>query len=195
MTIIVLIRHGETDWNIEGRYQGQADPPLNSRGVLQAQQLAVELRNSGLQILYTSPLQRAKQTAQILSDELGIPEMDEPRLMEIHQGDWQTRLRSEIETLYPEIFKKWETNPWQITPPGGEHLSEVQTRVTAAVDDILLRNTHQKIGLVTHRIPIAMIKVRYQDLDPDIVRSIDLPNTYWEEISIPFPKESPSKTK
>lgn len=195
MTIIVLIRHGETDWNIEGRYQGQADPPLNSRGVLQAQHLAIELRNSGLQVLYTSPLQRAKQTAQILSDELGIPVMDEPRLMEIHQGDWQTRLRSEIETLYPEIFKKWETNPWQVTPPGGEHLSEVQTRVTAAIDDILRRNTHQKIGFVTHRIPIALIKVRYQDLDPDIVRSIHLPNTYWEEISIPSPEDSTSKTK
>jgi len=187
MTTIVLIRHGETDWNIQGRYQGQADPPLNSQGVLQAQQLALALRNSDLQILYTSPLQRAKQTAQILSDELGIPEIDEPRLMEIHQGDWQTRLRSEIENLYPEIFKKWETNPWQITPPGGEHLSEVQTRVSAAINDILCRNTHQKIGLVTHRIPIALIKVRYQDLDPDIVRSIDLPNTYWEEISVPLP--------
>ncbi len=195
MTTIVLIRHGETDWNIEGRYQGQADPPLNSRGVLQAQQLAVELRNSDLQIIYTSPLQRAKQTAQILSDELGIPEMDEPRLMEIHQGDWQTRLRTEIETLYPEIFKNWETNPWQITPPGGEHLSEVQTRVTAAIDDILRRDTHQKFGLVTHRIPIALIKVRYQDLDPDIVRSIHLPNTYWEEIAIPSPEDSVSKTK
>jgi broad specificity phosphatase PhoE len=195
MTIIVLIRHGETDWNIEGRYQGQADPPLNARGVLQAQQLAEELKKSDLQILYTSPLLRAKQTAQVLSDKLRIPEIDEPRLMEIHQGDWQTRLRSEIEALYPEIFKKWGTNPWQITPPGGEHLSEVQIRVTAAINDILRSNTHQKIGLVTHRIPIALIKVRYQDMDPDIVRSIDLPNTYWEEISIPFPKESPSKTK
>lgn len=112
MTAIILIRHGETDWNIEGRYQGQADPPLNSRGILQAKQLAKELQNSALEILYTSPLQRAKQTARILSDELGIPEINEPRLMEIHQGDWQTRLRSEIESLYPEVFKNWESNPW-----------------------------------------------------------------------------------
>ncbi len=185
MTVIVLIRHGETDWNIEGRYQGQADPPLNSHGILQARQLAKELRKSDLEILYTSPLLRAKQTAHILSDELGIPEIHEPRLMEIHQGEWQTRLRSEIESLYPEVFKNWETNPWQTTPPGGEHLSKVQSRVIGAIDDILRKHTNRKIGLVTHRIPIALIKVQYQAMDPDIVRSIHLPNTYWEEIFIP----------
>jgi broad specificity phosphatase PhoE len=187
MTAIILIRHGETDWNIEGRYQGQADPPLNSRGILQAQQLAEEVKNSAIEILYTSPLRRAKQTAQILSEALGIPEINEPRLMEIHQGDWQTRLRSEIESLYPEVFKNWETNPWQTTPPGGENLSEVQTRVSAAINDIILKHNQQKIGLVTHRIPIALIKVQYQAMDPDLVRSIHLPNTYWEEIIIPSP--------
>jgi probable phosphoglycerate mutase len=115
--------------------------------------------------------------------------------MEIHQGDWQTRLRSEIETMYPEAFKNWENNPWQVTPPGGEHLSEVQRRVYAAIDDILREHTHQKIGLVTHRIPIALIKVRYQSLDPDIVRSIHLPNTYWEEISISSPEVNTQMTK
>jgi broad specificity phosphatase PhoE len=185
MAILVLIRHGETDWNIEGRYQGQADPPLNAKGVIQAQKLAQDLQNSGLQFLYTSPLLRTKQTAEIVSDKLRIPETDEPRLMEIHQGDWQTRLRSEIQTLYPDLFKTWETNPWEVSPPGGEHLSEVQARVNEAIDDILRTNSHHKIGLVTHRIPIALIKVRFQKMDPDIVRSIQLPNAYWEEISTP----------
>ncbi len=185
MTKIVVIRHGETDWNIEGRYQGQADPPLNSKGILQAKKLAQDLQNSGLEILYTSPLLRAKQTAQILSDKLGIPIIDEPRLMEIHQGDWQTRLRSEIQSLYPDLFTAWETNPWEITPPGGENLSQVQTRVNGSIDDILASNSYQKIGLVTHRIPIALIKVRFQHMDPDIVRTIHLPNAFWEEIPTP----------
>jgi len=185
MSTIVLIRHGETDWNVEGRYQGQADPPLNSLGVQQAQQLALELGNSSIDILYTSPLLRTKQTADLISDKLSKPQFDEPRLMEIHQGDWQTRLRSEIESLYPELFSAWETDPWKVNPPGGEHLSEVQARVYDAVDDILQINRNQKIGLVTHRIPIALIKVRYQAMDPDIVRTIHLPNAYWEEIQVP----------
>jgi broad specificity phosphatase PhoE len=183
MTKLVLIRHGETDWNIEGRYQGQADPPLNAKGFLQAQKLALELQESGIEVLYTSPLLRTKQTSQILSDQLGIPDIEEPRFMEIHQGDWQTRLRSEIQTLYPDLFNAWEANPWEVTPPGGENLSQVQSRVDEAIDDILGGNFYQKIGLVTHRIPIALIKVRFQNMDPDIVRTIHLPNVYWEEIS------------
>jgi len=187
MTCIILIRHGETDWNIEGRYQGQADPPLNSNGTQQAEELAKSLQNAGLDVLYTSPLQRAKQTADILSKKLMLPVIDEPRLMEIHQGDWQTRLRSEIQNLYPDLFLDWEIDPWKVTPPGGEHLSEVQKRVYSAIDDILQNNDQKKIGLVTHRIPIALIKVRYQNMDPDIVRSIYLPNAYWEEIPIPNP--------
>lgn len=184
MPSITLIRHGETDWNIEGRYQGQADPPLNSQGLLQAQNLVQELRDSSLNIIYSSPLKRTRQTADILAGSLNIPVIDEPRLMEIHQGDWQTRLRSEIEALYPELFSEWETNPWMVTPPGGEHLSEVQSRVYAALDEIIRVESHSKIGVVTHRIPIALIKVRYQNLDPDIVRTIHLPNAYWEEIEI-----------
>jgi len=184
MTTIVLIRHGETDWNIVGRYQGQADPPLNSNGIQQATQLANELQNSSVELLYTSPLQRTKQTAEIISGKLGIHQIDEPRLMEIHQGDWQTRLRSEIEDLYPELFAAWENTPWEVSPPGGEHLRDVQVRVNDAVEEIALRGSGQKIGLVTHRIPIALIKVRYQGMEPDIVRTIHLPNAYWEEIEV-----------
>ena len=195
MTSIVLIRHGETDWNIEGRYQGQADPPLNNQGVQQAKKLTTELQDIGLDILYTSTLRRTKQTADIINKMLMIPVKDEPRLQEIHQGDWQTRLRSEIEDLYPELFLEWETDPWKVTPPGGEHLSEVQSRVYAAIDEILQNNEQKMIGLVTHRIPIALIKVRYQDMDPDIVRSIHLPNAYWEEIPIPPPVNSSNNSR
>ena len=184
MTALVLIRHGETDWNVAGRYQGQADPPLNSLGLEQAHQLAEELESSPFDVMYTSPLQRAAQTAKIIAEALEIPLFEEPRLMEIHQGDWQTRLRSEIETLYPELFHQWETEPWCVTPPGGEHLSQVQERVYAAIDDILLHHTGQRVGVVTHRIPIALIKVRFQAMNPDIVRTLQLPNCYWETIEI-----------
>lgn len=184
MTSLILIRHGETDWNVSGRYQGQADPSLNQRGIEQSRQLAKELSSIGLDVLYTSPLQRAVQTAQIIADKLHIPVHHEPRLKEIHQGDWQTRLRSEIESLYPRMFKRWETEPWEVTPPQGEHLSQVQTRVYAAIDDILTRHPGERIGIVAHRIPIALIKMRFQELDRDIVRTLDLPNTYYEVIEV-----------
>lgn len=184
VTRLILIRHGETEWNVIGRYQGQADPPLNSRGLAQARALADELQNVGLEVLYTSPLRRAQQTAQILAERLGLPLHTEPRLVEIHQGDWQERLRSEIEALYPDLFQRWETEPWEVTPPGGESLVQVQARVYAAVEEILARHRNQCVGLVTHRIPIALLKVRYQGMDPEVVRTLHLPNTYWEEIQL-----------
>ena len=183
MTRLVLIRHGETDWNVEGRYQGQANPPLNARGRAQARRLAEELRGVGLDVLYSSPLRRALQTAQVIAETLGLPLHIEPRLMEINQGDWEGCLRSEIAARYPDLFRRWETEPWEVTPPGGESLAQVQARVYAALDEILARHPRQCVGLVTHRIPIALTKTRYQGLDPDVVRTLELPNTYWEEIN------------
>jgi broad specificity phosphatase PhoE len=182
VTALVLIRHGETDWNVEARYQGQANPPLNEQGIAQAHQLADSLVDVGIDVIYSSPLQRALQTAQLLARHLEIPLREEPRLMEINQGEWQGLLRSEIEERYPEHFRWWLTVPWSVTPPGGESLEQVQARVDAALDDIVRRHPEECVGLVAHRIPIALIKMRYQGQDPDIVRTLDLPNAYWEEI-------------
>lgn len=185
MIRLVLIRHGETDWNIEGRYQGQADPPLNAVGIEQAEELAEALRKVRPEVLYSSPLKRALQTAQIISERLKIPVITDPRLMEINQGEWETRLRSEIEHDYPELFRAWQTKPWEVTPPGGENLHTVKARVYQAIDEILQQDHRGTIGVVTHRIPIALIKMRFQHLDPDLVRMLELPNTYWELVEVP----------
>jgi len=182
---LILIRHGETDWNVEGRYQGQEDPPLNQAGMAQSHQLAEELKDLGLDLLYSSPLQRAYQTAAIISQKLDIPLFIDPRLMEIHQGDWQNRLRSEIENLYPDLFQKWQDEPWEAAPPKGETLTQVQDRVYNALDEIISRHQDATSGIVCHRIPIALIKMRYQGVDQNIVRKLKLPNIYYEEIQIP----------
>lgn len=183
-TRLVLIRHGETDWNLEGRYQGQADPPLNPRGRGQAEQLAEALVETNLTLLYTSPLQRAAQTAQIIARRLAIPIYAEPRLMEIHLGEWQTHLRTDIEKRYPSLFHLWQTQPWTVAPPKGETLHQVQQRVYAAIDDLLKHHPHRTIGIVTHRIPIVMLKIRYQNFDADSIRTLHIPNTYFEIIEV-----------
>jgi probable phosphoglycerate mutase len=183
-TRLILIRHGETDWNVEGRYQGQADPPLNQQGLAQAHQLTQKLQSAGLDMLYSSPLRRALETAQILAEALNIPLHTDSRLMEIHQGEWQTLLYTEIAARYPEVFHRWQTEPWTVTIPGGENIAQVQKRVYAAVDEILARHDGQCVGVVAHRLPIALLKIRYQGLDPGVVRTLELPNTYWEEIKI-----------
>ena len=185
MTRLILIRHGETEWNVEGRYQGQADPPLNQNGILQAHALANKISSIHLDIIYSSPLKRARQTAEILIEYLEIPLILESRFMEIDQGEWQTKLRSEIESSYPDLFRQWETVPWDVTPPNGEHLTQVQERVIKAVKDIINRHPDQSVGILSHRIPIALMKLNFQKLDPDIIRTLELPNTYFEEISFP----------
>ena len=185
MTRLILIRHGETEWNVEGRYQGQADPPLNQNGILQAHALANKISSIHLDFIYSSPLKRARQTAEILIEYLEIPLILESRFMEIDQGEWQTKLRSEIESSYPDLFRQWETVPWEVTPPNGEHLTQVQERVINAVKDIINRHPDQSVGILSHRIPIALMKLNFQKLDPDIIRTLELPNTYFEEISVP----------
>jgi len=181
-TRLLLIRHGETDWNVEGRYQGQEDPPLNRRGRDQARFLADALSGEPLHVLYGSPLKRAWETAQIVQDKLTIPLHDEPRLMEIHLGDWGNRLATDIAVRDSERYLRWGTDPWAVTPPGGENLFQVQERVYAAVDEIVPRHGGQSIGLVAHRLPLALLKIRYQDIDPSLVRKLYLPNAGWEEV-------------
>ncbi len=184
MTRLVLIRHGETDWNVEGRYQGQADPPLNARGLEQARRTAESLRGVGLEVLYSSPLRRAAQTAAIIAETLGLEVRFEPRLMEIHLGVWQSRLTEAIRKAYPALFLQWGRDPWGTRIPEGESLREVRARVYAAADEIIARHAGQTIGLVSHRIPIALLKIRYQRLPPEQVRAIEIPNASWEVIPL-----------
>ncbi len=97
MTNLFLIRHGQTAWTIEGRWQGQLDPPLNENGRKQARQLAQELSCQNLQILYSSDLWRAMQTAQIIRTQLNLMLVPEPRLREIDLGLWQGVLSLDIQ--------------------------------------------------------------------------------------------------
>lgn len=181
-TRLLLVRHGQTDWNVEGRYQGQKDPPLNPQGRDQAIFLAEDLSAVPLHVLYSSPLQRAWETAHIIEEKLALPLYVEPRLMEISMGEWEGRLVTEIAVRDSEQFLRWESSPWSVAPPGGESLYHVRERVYAAVDEIVPRHVGRSIGLVTHQLPLALLKIRYQKLNPSLVRKLDQPNASWEEV-------------
>src|SRR4030067_2492051 len=101
---LILIRHGETDWNVDGRWQGQADVPLNARGIAQAEETAQSLSNVKFAAIYSSDLARARQTAEALSRIVGLPVQTDARLREIHQGAWQGLRVPEIEAQYAEAF-------------------------------------------------------------------------------------------
>lgn len=96
MTRLILVRHGETDWNVEGRYQGHSDVPLNARGRAQAARLAEALRGSDIRAIYSSDLARARETAEALAHATRLAVQHDPRLREIDQGDWEGMLFLEI---------------------------------------------------------------------------------------------------
>ncbi len=164
MTRIYLVRHGQTDWNVERRWQGHADIPLNAVGLAQAEQVAHRLAGERLQAIYSSDLQRARQTAEALSRRTGLPVHLDARLREIHQGEWQGLLVTEIEARYGEAFQRRRMDPYNVTPPGGETVEQVRQRVVQAFEDILARHPTERVVVVSHGFALAVAQVHYQGL-------------------------------
>ncbi|MDP2877275.1 MAG: histidine phosphatase family protein [Holophaga sp.] len=130
---VILARHGETAWNVEGRHQGQGfDIPLSGVGIAQAKALALRFEDLHLDRAIASPLLRARQTAEIaLGSQSALLTFD-PGLMEIAHGEWEGRLASEIREAYPELQQAWREAPHTVRLPGGETFQEVQDRAWAS---------------------------------------------------------------
>jgi probable phosphoglycerate mutase len=139
MTTILLARHGETDWNKEGRWQGWADPPLNDTGRAQARGLAERLRATPFDAVYSSDLRRARETAEILAAPHAVPVVVDPGLREIDVGSWSGLTRAEIRERFPDGSR-----------PDGETHEEHGTRVRAAVVAIARANEGRRILIVAH---------------------------------------------
>lgn len=135
MLRIILLRHGETLWNIEGRFQGQEDTALSERGLAQGHALALALKNISVDAAVSSPLQRSYLTCKMAADEHGIPVKKDPRLTEISHGKWEGIRADEILQLYPREFALWHTHPEQVQMPDGESLEDVRRRARAAFDE------------------------------------------------------------
>jgi len=179
-TTIYMVRHGETPWNVEGRYQGQLDPPLTEKGRQQAQATAGKLAALDFAAIYSSDLARARQTAEALAAQIGLPVQFDARLREIHQGEWQGVLIGDIRQGWPDEINGWETDPWQHHPPGGESLLQLQARVFAAFDEIAARHPGKKVAAFTHKLPIALLKIRFQGHPPEQIWSLLPANAAWE---------------
>ena len=133
---LCLARHGETKENRERRFMGQKDVPLNETGRAQAVELGEEVREEGIVALYASPLARARETAEIVGEMIGLQPRLDPRLMEVAVGGWQDRLKDDLEREEPEQWAAFLAggDDWRF--PGGESLLEQQERVIAALVDI-----------------------------------------------------------
>jgi broad specificity phosphatase PhoE len=139
VTTILLARHGETDWNREGRWQGWADAPLNDTGRTQARGLAEQLRSTPFDVVYSSDLSRAYETAEIVAATHGVPVIADAGLREIDVGSWSGLTRAELQERFPDGDR-----------PDGETREQHRERVCAAVHGIARSNLGRRILIVTH---------------------------------------------
>ncbi len=147
---LLLVRHGETDWNRQTRFQGGIDVPLNDNGRQQSQRAAQFLKGVPLDFAFSSPMLRPKETAEIiLQDHSAVQLQLNDGLREISHGLWEGKLEAEIEQTYPGELHRWRTVPAQVQMPEGENLQQVWERAIAAWHDILTSVENQpQTGLV-----------------------------------------------
>lgn len=130
---LLLARHGETEWNRAGRYQGRGDPPLSTTGEAQACRLGALLRGAGVGIIVSSALRRAWDTAQFIGDALGLPVLGDDRLAEVGYGEWEGLRQADIKQRWPDLLRQWKRFPGDARAPGGESLVEARERLLGFV--------------------------------------------------------------
>jgi 2,3-bisphosphoglycerate-dependent phosphoglycerate mutase len=165
MTRILLARHGETDWNREGRWQGHSDQPLNATGIAQAKALGRRLAGEKLNALYTSDLLRATQTAAEVTRETGLQAILTPRLREVDVGDLAGIDRAEAARRYPDWYTRWREGT-DDSYPGGEQFSDLRVRALAALDRIAARHADGSAVAVCHNGIIRAIALHVLGLEP-----------------------------
>ena len=146
----MLARHGETVFNVEGRWQGQSDSPRTDRGLAQARELARALAEEPLAAVYSSDLGRALATAREVAAPHGLQVVPEVRLREIDVGGWTGRSGAEIDAEFPGMRQQWAAKPGDMRLPGGEQLAETQARALAFFAERMPAHVGDSVVVIGH---------------------------------------------
>lgn len=164
----MLVRHGQTDWNVDGRWQGILPVGLNTVGRAQARALAEHLQGQPISALYSSDLPRAHQTAMAIGDVFGLqPKLDE-RWREFSLGIFEGLTREEIQTNYPDEWHQFRENYWDYVVPGGESRRLFQSRLYAAWRDLIAAENGSETVVVTHGGSIKLLLLRLFEGRPEL---------------------------
>ncbi len=151
MTEIILARHGETEWNVQGVFRGRVDIELNETGIKQAELLAEYLSDLKVEAVYSSPLRRALKTAEVIASHRKLDVKIAPGLIDIDFGEWQGLSHQEVKDRYKELYGKWLNNPDKVKIPAGESLADVRKRAIGVVDEVTAKH-EGTVVLVSHRV-------------------------------------------
>ena len=177
-TQLLFIRHGETDWNRQQRFQGQIDVPLNDNGLAQATRLGQRLASEPYDVLISSDLARAQQTAAPLAQAWRLQPQLLPGLREQHFGEWEGLDVPTIKARHGQLWPQWLQQGGDFAlPGGGESLRQFHARVMAAVQQVVLQHAGQRLVLVTHGGVLDMLWRSAKNLPVSGLRSCDIPNT------------------
>jgi broad specificity phosphatase PhoE len=185
MSYLILIRHGETDWNRLKRFQGgRSDTPLNGRGLLQAELVANALLRDNVKAVFCSPLIRAASTAQAISARLAAPVTITESLRELDFGDYEGRFEEDLRHDYGAAFEEWRLSHYTQAPPNGESLRDAAQRVAEAARLLLAAAGNGDVAAVAHQAILMALKAYLtQDYSVEAAKAFKQDNTqveYWD---------------
>lgn len=151
-TKIFIIRHGETAWNRGQIFRGTYDIPLNENGKQQARLAAQSLKNIKIHAAYTSPLSRAKESAEIVTDSHAISPVVHNGFIDMNYGEWTGKEDSEVAKLWPDDHAAWTANPHTVRPPGGTTLNEILNNSFTAMEKLAKKHDGETIAIFSHRV-------------------------------------------
>lgn len=172
--LLVLVRHGETEWNRENRVQGTSDTPLSDNGIRQAERLASSMAGEEIDLIVTSPLRRAAETASIINRGLNAPLRTDEDLRELDQGIFEGMGYTELMRDHGDFLRHWAADPASVVMPGGESLAALQERAWKAV--LRITGSVERALIVSHNFTITVILCRALEVPLSGFRHIRLDN-------------------
>lgn len=177
MTRIILVRHGQTVWNLEMKYQGHTDIALTDKGLEQASLVAKRLAAEKVAAVYASDLSRAYMTAEKIAASFTLPVIAMPELREISFGEWEGLTYTNINQGWPEVMANLFANPDSVQIPGGETFRELKARAANAIKKIVLNHPGETVVVVSHGGTIRTLICDALDINLNYVWNIKQDNT------------------
>ncbi len=183
-TTLVLIRHGETEWNREGRIQGHLDSALTPEGIAQAQACAQRLQSESFDHVFASDLERVRQTANILTAAMNLPIHHEPALRERCYGIGEGRTFAELDAMHPTMYASLRSTDPDFTVEGGESRRQFHARITGIMRQIAGQHAGKRILVVTHGGVLAVIYRWLSKLPIATSHKVEIPNVAYNRVAV-----------
>lgn len=177
---LILVRHGQTNWDKENRLQGSLDIPLNGEGREEAEKIALELSEVKIDAVYSSPTSSSFSTAKMIADKQKLKVKKVRQLTEFNQGVWQGLLLSDIKKRYKKQYNNWKASPASAHPPQGESAREAYDRAVSAMHKIIDKNKGRSVCIVSGGILLSTLRCYLKNMDVDNMWKFASDKTWWD---------------